>query len=177
MIRLVPLDLPNLRRLAAGEPGDFAGMTVHEGGPPPRHVAARALAQLEAGTPAAWCVPYLIVPASRDAVLGGCGFKTAPVDGSVEISYGVAKSQRGRGIATAAVGELLRLAADSGVVREVVAHVLPDNVASSRVVARLGFAPGPAFVDTDGATVVRWAWRLAGGGSERQRGSGLNDAP
>lgn len=174
MIELVLLDLPDLRRLAAGEPGDFAGMTVHDGGPPPRHVAARALAQLEAGTPAPWCVPYLIVPASRDAILGGCGFKTAPVDGSVEISYGVAKSQRGRGIATAAVGELLRLATASGVVREVVAHVLPDNAASSRVVARLGFEPGPAFVDTDGATVVRWAWRVAADGSGRQREGGLN---
>lgn len=156
-IALVPLDHADLRRLAAAEPVDLGGMSAPEGALPPPKVAVRALAQLEQGTPAMWCVPLLVVDRARPSVLGGCRFKGAPANGTVEIGYGVARSERGRGVATAAVAELLRIAAGSGVVREVVAHILPDNAASSAVVARLGFAKGCSVVDTDGETVVRWS--------------------
>lgn len=155
-IALVPIDLPRLRRLAASQRVDFGAAAVADGALPPAHVAAQALARLQAGTPAPWCVPYLIVVQARDAVVGGCRFKSAPVDGCVEIGYGVAPSERGRGIATVAVRELLRLATVSGLVRQVVAHILPDNAASSRVVARLGFTAGATLVDPDGEVVVQW---------------------
>lgn len=159
-ITLVPLGMADLHRLAASEPVDPGGMLIPAGALPPAKVAARALAQLELGTPAAWCVPLLIVAPMRRTVLGGCGFKTAPANGTVEISYGVARSERGRGVATAAVRSLLQMAASSGLVHEVVAHIVPGNMASSRVVARLGFSQGPSFVDADGETVIRWAWRV-----------------
>lgn len=155
-IALVPIDLRHLHRLAASQRADFDFTTVAEAALPPAHVAAQALAGLQAGTPACWCVPYLIVARSRDAVLGGCRFKSAPVDGRVEIGYGVAPSERGCGIGSAAVAELLRLATASGAVRQVVAHILPDNAASSRVVARLGFIAGSTLVDPDGEVVVPW---------------------
>lgn len=158
---LSQMDVEALRRLAASEPVDFGGMATPEGAIPPPRVAVRALAQLEAGTPALWCAPFLILPQARDVVLGGCTFKGMPADGAVEIGYGVAECQRGRGVATAAVAQLVQIAALSGVVEEVVAHVAPDNLASARVVARLGFFKGDAFVDTDGETVVRWARRVA----------------
>lgn len=160
------MDEPNLRRLAAGDAVELGSIALLEGSLPPRRVAARALAQLEAGAPAFWCVPFLIVRPSRDAVLGGCGFKSPPVERSAEISYGVAKSERGRGIATAALGELLARAAASGLVDEIVAHIVPANQASSRLVRRLGFEQGAAFVDADGATVVRWHWRVARQGAD-----------
>ena len=105
-------------------------------------------------------MPFLIISRARQIALGGCTFKTLPVDGTVEIGYGVAKSQRGRGIATAAVGQLLQMAALSGLVQEVVAHIVPANTVSSRVVSRLGFTRGNLVVDPDGETVVRWAWRV-----------------
>ena len=157
-IALLLLDEPNLRRLAAARPMDLDGALVFEGSLPPTHVAVRALAQLEAGTPAPWCVPYLIASGAdaRLAILGGCRFKSAPVDGCVEIGYGVAASQRGRGIASAAVGRMLQFAATSGMVRQVVAHIVPDNIASAAVVSRLGFSRGESLLDTDGETVVRW---------------------
>ena len=160
-LELSQIDLVNLRRLAASEPVDFGGVAVSEGSLPPPRVALRALAQLELGTPALWCVPFLIVTREPRSAIGGCTFKTMPVDGTVEIGYAVAPSQRGRGIATAAVGQLLQMAALSGVVREVVAHIVPDNAASSRVVSRLGFTRGDPVVDPDGETVVRWTWRVA----------------
>jgi len=92
------IDLPNLRRLAAAEPVDLGDIQILEGALPPAHVAMHALAQLDVGTPAHWCAPFLIV--SRNAVLGTCRFRTAPANGRVEIGYEVAASQRGRGVAT-----------------------------------------------------------------------------
>lgn len=153
-IELLTVDLPNLRRLAASEPAD---LQAPAGALPPAHVAARALAQLASGVPAPWCVPMLILSATSGEILGGCTFKGAPVDGRVEIGYGVAETARRRGVATAAVSRLLRLAAASGLVTRVDAHILPDNLASSLVVSRLGFSRGEMLEDPPGEWVVRWS--------------------
>lgn len=160
-IGLIRLDLPNLRRLAASEPIDLQAAMISEEALPPPHVITRVLAQLDAGTPAFWCLPFLVVVKESTAILGGCEFKGAPINGSVEIGYRVAKSARGRGIASAAVVQLLQLAASTGEVHQVVAHILPDNVASSKVVARLGFSKGHSFVDADDELVVQWAYPVA----------------
>lgn len=160
-IQLLQLSVPNLRRLAASEPVELEALHIPESALPPPKTVARALTQLDLGTPALWCIPFLIVSTSRLTLLGACGFKTAPVNGSVEISYGVACAERGHGIATMAVGQLLQLAARSDLVQQVVAHILPDNIASSNVVARLGFSPEGMLVDTDGELVMRWVWRVA----------------
>jgi RimJ/RimL family protein N-acetyltransferase len=161
-IELTPISEANLRRLMHGEPVELAPLTVAEGALPPPKTVARALAQLDLATPALWCVPFLMVSTSRATVLGACGFKTAPVDGRVEISYGMARAERGRGLATIAIGQLLERAAASGLVKEVIAHILPDNVASSRLVTRLGFTPEGLLADTDGEQVMRWIWRVPG---------------
>jgi [ribosomal protein S5]-alanine N-acetyltransferase len=158
-IALLQLTREELLGLAESKPADhFAG--APEGALPPPHVARRALDQLEAGVPAFWCVPFLIVVRPAGTVVGGCTFKGRPSNGDVEIAYGVARSMRGRGIAGAAVAQLLRLAATDGSVRQVVAEVLPSNVGSSKVVSRLGFTARGTFVDTDGEIVVRWTYSV-----------------
>jgi RimJ/RimL family protein N-acetyltransferase len=73
----------------------------------------------------------------------------------------VAESQRGRGVATKAVEQLLEIAISSGLVKEVVAHIVPGNVASSKVVSRLGFSKGDLLVDHDGETVALWSFQTA----------------
>jgi RimJ/RimL family protein N-acetyltransferase len=160
-IHLAHISVSNLRRLAASKSVELDALEVPEGALPPPKTVARALAQLDLNTPILWCVPFLIVSTPRSTVLGACGFKTAPVNGSVEISYGIARAERGRGVATLAIGQLLQLAASSGLVQEVVAHILPSNVASSKVVTRLGFIPEGLVWDTDGELVMRWVWRVA----------------
>jgi [ribosomal protein S5]-alanine N-acetyltransferase len=160
MIKLVQIDLPNLRRLAVSEPVDFGAKVVLKDGLPPPHVASRSLAQLDAGTSLVWCIPYLIVSTSGNTIVGACGFKSAPINGSVGIGYGVARSQRGRGIATSAVRQLLQFATTEGTVQQVVAEILPENAASSQVVNRLGFSKGHTLVDPDGEIVVHWAWQV-----------------
>jgi [ribosomal protein S5]-alanine N-acetyltransferase len=161
-IELIPLSEANLRRLARGEPVELEALTVAEGALPPPKTVARALEQRALATSAMWCVPFLVVSTSRATVLGACSFKTAPVDGRVEISYGLARAERGRGVATIAIGKLLERAAVSGEVKEVVAHIVPDNVASSRLAARLGFTPEGLLDDADGEQVMRWIWRVPG---------------
>ena len=101
-------------------------------------------------------MPFMIVSATRALVIGGCGFKGAPREGRVEIYYGVSPGERTRGVATAAVQRLLAIAAANGVT-DVLAHIIDGNVASAKVVRRLGFAPGLRFSDVDGADVVPWS--------------------
>ena len=160
LIELMQIDAANLRRLAARQPVDFGGMAVAHGSLPPWKVVERAVAGLEAGTAALWCMPFLIVPASRTEIFGACAFKGAPQGGSVEINYGIAPAHRGRGIATAAVGQLLQLATASGIVHEVVAHIIQGNVGSEKLVRRLGFQKERMFVDLDGADVGKWTWKV-----------------
>jgi [ribosomal protein S5]-alanine N-acetyltransferase len=159
-IGLVQIGLPHLRQIAAGERVDLGNVTAFEGALPPGHVATLALAEVDAGTPLGWCVPFLILSKSRNAVLGSCRFKTVPVAGEVEISYGVSREVRGQGIATEAIAQLLQIAAADRAVTRVVAHILPENLPSSRLARRLGFSADRVFTDMHGDEVARWVWAV-----------------
>lgn len=161
MIELEQIDLRNIERIARSEPVDFGAMVVLEEALPPTYVAARSLRRLAAGTPAFWCVPFMMLPATRDRILGGCGFKTAPIDGRVEIGYGVAVSERRQGIATAGLTKLLQLARQSGEVDELVALIHPGNIASANVVSRLGFALDSMVIAEDGQLAHQWIRKCA----------------
>lgn len=73
-------------------------------------------------------------------IVGECGTKTAPgPDGGVEIGYGLAPPSRGRGLGAAAVEALVSWLAAHPEVNVVEAEVHVGNVASWRVLERLGF--------------------------------------
>jgi ribosomal-protein-alanine N-acetyltransferase len=66
-------------------------------------------------------------------------------DGTAELGYRVAQQVAGRGVATATVRELCRLAAAQYGLRRVRAATTYDNVASQKVLTKAGFVPaGPA---------------------------------
>jgi len=66
-------------------------------------------------------------------------------DGTAELGYRVAQQVAGRGVATATVQELCRLAAARYGLRTLRAATTYDNVASQKVLAKAGFVPaGPA---------------------------------
>jgi RimJ/RimL family protein N-acetyltransferase len=71
-------------------------------------------------------------------VAGGIGFHGPPREGLVEVGYGVVPSVRGRGVATAALGLILAVAAGYEQVRRVCGRTTPDNVASQRVMLHAG---------------------------------------
>jgi [ribosomal protein S5]-alanine N-acetyltransferase len=68
-------------------------------------------------------------------------------DGTAELGYRVAEHVAGRGVATATVGELCRLAASRHGLRTIRAATTHDNVASQKVLTKAGFVPvGPALL-------------------------------
>ena len=85
-------------------------------------------------------------------VIGEAGFKGLPSgDGAVEIGYGVAKSHRGRGLASEAVSAMCTWAFQQPGVRGIKAECLPDNIGSIGVLIRVGFSQ----TDSD-AAMLRW---------------------
>ena len=97
------------------------------------------LAEREAGTGA-----FHVLVADDGSVLGRFNLVRIK-DGAAELGYRVAQHAAGRGVATAAVGQLCRLAAAQYGLRTLRAGTTRENVASQKVLAKNGFVPvGPA---------------------------------
>ena len=100
---------------------------------------AALLAEQDAGS----CVFHVLV-GEDGSVLGRFNLYDVE-DGTAELGYRVAQHVAGRGVATAAVQELCRLAAARYGLRALRAATTHDNVASQKVLAKAGFVPaGPA---------------------------------
>jgi [ribosomal protein S5]-alanine N-acetyltransferase len=112
------------------------------------------LAEQEAGV----CVFHVLV-ADDGTVLGR--FNLVDVsDGTAELGYRVAQQVAGRGVATATVQELCRIAAVKYGLHTLRAATNFDNVASQRVLTKAGFVPAgladPAHI---GGRPGRWYQR------------------
>ncbi|PRB03195.1 GNAT family N-acetyltransferase [Microbacterium sp. MYb64] len=87
--------------------------------------------------------PVFTLYAIRDddgVAVGGFGFFGPPDEtGTVEFGYGLVPAARGRGLASAAVAEGLRIAAGHGAVRAI-ADTDEANLASLAVLARAGMS-------------------------------------
>jgi [ribosomal protein S5]-alanine N-acetyltransferase len=102
-----------------------------------------------------WVHGFNLVIAGGIAV-GLGSFKGPPVDGAVEIAYAVVPEQQGKGYATAAARALVEYAFRNAEVNKVLAHTLPDGVASQRVLRKAGFAHVGEVVDPDDGLVWRF---------------------
>lgn len=88
-------------------------------------------------------------------VVGSAGFKSAPVERTVEIGYGVAPGYEGRGIGTALAGWMKASAFAQGATT-VRAHTLHEGYASQAILKKQGFKLiGPVLEPEDGL-VLRW---------------------
>ena len=97
------------------------------------------LAEQEAGI----CVFHVLV-GEDGTVLGRFNLYDLE-DGTAELGYRVAQQVAGRGVATAAVRELCRIAVARYGLRTLKAAATHDNVASRKVLVKAGFVPtGPA---------------------------------
>ena len=102
-----------------------------------RHQAL--LAEQEAGLGA-----YYVLIAEDGSVLGRFNLYDI-ADGTADLGYRVAQHVAGRGVATATVRKLCRLAAARHGLRTLKAAASRENVASQKVLAKAGFVPaGPA---------------------------------
>ena len=101
-----------------------------------RHVLREQLPVMKA---TGLLAPYVIVDTSTDAILGGLAIHHIDrMRDVVEVGYWLFVDARGRGVATRAVGGVVAHAFANGIYR-VEAHVRIGNVASERVLERLGF--------------------------------------
>lgn len=112
------------------------------------------LADQQAGS----CAFYVLV-AEDGSVLGRFNLYDI-ADQTANLGYRVAQHVAGRGIATAAVKELCRVAADRHGLRILRASVSHQNVASQRVLDKAGFVPvGPADPAELGGKAGTWYQR------------------
>ena len=112
------------------------------------------LAEQEAGNGA-----FYVLVAEDGSVLGRFNLFFAGGD-TAKLGYRVAQNVAGRGVATATVRELCRLAVARHGLRTLRAAAARDNVASQKVLAKAGFTPvGPADPADIGGKPGTWYQR------------------
>ena len=154
-VSIALLELPQLHALAADE-SHLDGVPVATGALPPVFILQAAIVALRNGKPPVWFSPFAFMDDRLGQVVGTGGFKGRPVDGRVEIGYGIAEQFRRKGFATCAVRKLLQVAFSAPAVVEVYAETAADNPASRRVVEKAGFRHlGQRETERDG-TVDQW---------------------
>jgi len=124
-------------------------------------ISAYWLARLRASSEAdPWVHSFRLIHRDSGTVTGMCSFKGPPVNGIVEISYGVAPDRRGKGYATEAARALVGYASTCREVRLVRAHTLPDAIASKRVLVKCGFRYVGEVSDPEDGLVHRFEREL-----------------
>ena len=101
-------------------------------------------------SPASWMI------VDGDEIVGLCSLVKPPSSDGIDIGYGVAASQRGRGIATAAVKRLLDWARSDSRVMTVRAETSVLNTSSQRVLERNGFERTGQRIDDEDGEMICW---------------------
>ncbi len=115
------------------------------------------LAQFEAsGASDPWVHGFRLVHRSSGNIVGFCSFKGPPADGVVEIAYGIAPDEQGKGYATEAAQALVAFARTFPEVKVIRAHTLADGAASKRVLEKCGFQCVGEVVDPEDGPVLRF---------------------
>lgn len=99
---------------------------------------------------------WLPVLTEDNTLAGNCGFKGAPKEGVVEIGYEVAPVYRRRGLATEIAQALITHTFTHEEVSSVIAHTLPEENHSVRVLKKCGFHFDGIVQDPEDGTVWRW---------------------
>ncbi|HTU68370.1 MAG TPA: GNAT family N-acetyltransferase [Steroidobacteraceae bacterium] len=122
-------------------------------------VSPAYLAMLESSAPVDPWIHGFTVTLDGTAI-GACSFKGPPdAQGMVEIAYAIDPEYQNRGFATEAAAALARHALDSGDVRVVRAHTLPEANASTHVLEKCGFQFFGEVVDPEDGRIWRWELR------------------
>jgi RimJ/RimL family protein N-acetyltransferase len=154
-VTLVQLELSQLEALRT-DPTRLDTIPIVSGALPPQFILDAAASAMKDGRPSLWSSPFLFVAGTLPQAVGSGGFKGAPINGRVEIGYGVAGEYRGRGVATEAITKLARVAFCQPSVEEVFAETATENEPSQRVVAKVGFRhTGQRDAGEDGV-VYQW---------------------
>ena len=140
MIPKISLYLLTLAELVSlkTSPSRLGDLELIDGSLPPDFIIDAAITEIEKGCDVFWYGFFLFVLDGSMAV-GSGGFRGKPENGRVEVGYGVAESFQGKGIATISITQLTQLALERSDVAEVFAETSVSNIASRRVVEKVGF--------------------------------------
>jgi RimJ/RimL family protein N-acetyltransferase len=157
-----PLDLIALTADDAGEAagGDvrlFAGAAnaVKVAGLIRNVAAAQVALYARTGQQPPW-IGYLARDPASNMLVGTCSFVGPPQGGEVEIAYFTFPGAEGRGWGGAMAAALVLMAfAEDGLDR-VIAHTLPQEGPSTRILHGLGFTRAGEAVDDEAGIVWKW---------------------
>lgn len=152
-LTLIPLG-PAQRASLLADPSQLDGMPVLTGAAPPEFLLRAAPADLAL---------FAFVSMSPAQVVGSAMLKRRPEPGRVEIGYGVAESARGKGVATAAVRQMMARAFEDPGVDEIYAETAVDNAASRRVLEKAGFSHVGQRESEEDGRVDQWSLSRAAG--------------
>jgi ribosomal-protein-alanine N-acetyltransferase len=154
-VRLEPATLDWLAALRDGDAAFTArfGIAVEPGWAPEPETLTFAIESAERGRPE-WGV-HLFFDASDGALVGNGGWTGPPDDGRAELGYAIAQRRRNRGLATAAVRELVDRASAAGL-REAVARTAADNAPSAAVLTKCGFTMVGEELDPHDGVMSKW---------------------
>ena len=83
---------------------------------------------------------WMIIRRDTSEIIGDAGFKGFNyLEKNADIGYGIIEEERRRGYAEEAVLELIKWAFSSGIVKEITAECLIDNVSSNQLLQKLNF--------------------------------------
>ena len=103
-----------------------------------------------------WWLPFLAVHRDESAVVGLGGYKGPPVNGAIEIGYGIAPAYRNQGLATVMTTLLLLDTRRYPEITLVIAHTPALDNASTRVLAKCGFTKVGEVEDPEDGPLWRW---------------------
>jgi RimJ/RimL family protein N-acetyltransferase len=149
------LTTDGFNRLAAGKPPE-AGLELPAGGLSPPEVLAM-LAGIsgslrESIEPNAWMV------LDHNRIIALCSITRLVEPGVVNIGYGTAPGEEGRGAAKAAVAGVLAWSREDDRIRVVVAETGLANTASQRVLQANGFQVVGERSDAEDGDLLCWRW-------------------
>ena len=101
---------------------------------------------------------WLPILRDENKLIGNCGYKGPPQNGSVEIGYEVIPAYRGIGLATEIAACLVDNAFNFPEINLIIAHTLPEENASCKVLKKCGFVFDKEIFDPEDGLV--WRWRL-----------------
>ena len=103
-----------------------------------------------------WTLGFAVIHRAMGAMIGSGGFKGPPLEGVVEIAYGIAPAYRRRGYATEVATALVTHAFSRPEVTLVRAHTLPQENGSPGVLRNCRFQRVADIVDPEDGPVWRW---------------------
>jgi ribosomal-protein-alanine N-acetyltransferase len=127
-----------------------------EFGRPPFQYALERI-QNHSSDPKWWS--WLPILVAENTLIGNCGYKGAPKNGTVEIGYEVAEDYRGQGFGTEMAVALIKNAFMYETVQEVIAHTLAEENASVNILRKCGFTLKEQINDPEDGQI--WKWELA----------------